>query len=190
MPDVSFEQPSALNLDPTPAASMQELFDRYTFVFELTNFHKPIRHSTKLHIETTGSSVCGRTRRLSPEKMEALDRELRKLFDLGIIVPASSPWGSPVHLVPKSNLGEFHITDDYRLLNKQTTPNRYPILFLTDFTNNMSGCRVFSSLDLHKSYHQIEVAENDVKKTAILTPLGSFAFKRASIGLKNSGAAM
>ena len=190
IPDVSSEQPSALDLDPTPAASMQELFDRYTFVFELTNFLKPIRHSTKLHIETTGSPVCGRTRRLSPERMEVLDRELRKLLDLGIIVPASSPWGSPVHLVPKSNPGEFRITGDYRLLNKQTTPDRYPIPFLTDFTDNMSGCCIFSSLDLYKSYHQIEVAENDVKKTAILTPLGSFAFKRASMGLKNSGAAM
>ena len=111
------------------------------------------------------------------------------VIGLGIIVPASSPRGSPVHLAPKGKSGKFRITGDYRLLNKQTIPDRYSILFLTDFMDNMAGCVVFSSLDLFKSYHQVPVAEKDVEmKTALLTPLGSFAFKRAAMGLRNSGA--
>ena len=54
--------------------------------------------------------------------------------------------------------------------------------------DSMAGWVVFSSLDLLKSYHQVPVAEKDMEKTALLTPLGSFAFKRAAMDLRNSGA--
>ena len=173
---------------PRPFKSLKELLAHYTDVFELGNFLKPIRHETKMHIKTEGPPVCGRTRRLSPERLKILDRELQKLLDLGIVIPATSPFGSPLHMVPKKEPGEYRITGDYRALNKQTVPDRYAIPFLTDFTDFMSGSTVFSSLDLYKSYHQIEIAEEDVEKTTILTPRGSYAFKRVAMGLRNSGA--
>ena len=142
-----------------------------------------------MHIKTEGPPVCGRTRRLSPERLEILDRELQKLLSLGIIVPTVSPFDSPLHMVPKKEPGEYRITRDYRDLNKQTVHDKYAIPFLTDFTDFMYGSRVFSSLDLYKSYHQVEIAEEVIEKTTILTPRGSYAFKRAAMGLRNSGAA-
>jgi len=39
---------------PSPAKSLQELFSRYEDLFDLTNFLKPIRHQSRLHIQTTG----------------------------------------------------------------------------------------------------------------------------------------
>ena len=162
-----------LNLDEVPISSqsLEELLLRYADVFELSNFLEPVRHKTKMHIKTEGSPVCGRTRRLSPECLEILDRELQKLLSLGIIVPAVSLFRSPLHMVPKMEPGECRITGDYRDPRKQTVPDKYAIPFLTNFTDFMYRSCVFSSLDLYKSYHQIEIAEEDIEKTTIL-PLG------------------
>ena len=82
---------------------------------------------------------------------------------------------------------EYHITGDYRKLNLQTISDKYAIPLLTDFTEQLAGATIFSSLDLFNSYHQIEVAEEDVHKTAIITPLGNFVFEHLPMGLRSAG---
>jgi len=106
-------------------------------------------------------------------------------LNLDIIAPANSPYGSPVHMVPKEN-GRFRITGDYRMLNQQTQKDTYRIPFLHDFVDKLSGAKVFSKIDLFKSYHQIPIADCDIHKTAILTPLGSYVFKRLAMGLSGA----
>ena len=39
------------------------------------------------------------------------------------------------------------------------------------------------ALDLHKGYHQVEIAPEDQCKTSIITPLGNFAFRRLPMGM-------
>ena len=91
--------------------------------------------------------MFSRVRRLSPEKMAILKREINKPLERGVLVSSDSEYSSPVHLVPKKD-GEYRITGDFRLLNKQNKVDRYPIPFLTDFVDAMAGSTVFSSLDL------------------------------------------
>ena len=52
----------------------------------------------------------------------------------------------------------------------------------------MSGSKHFSSLDLYKSYQQTQIAEQDIPKTAMVTPLGSYCFRKMPMGLRNAGA--
>ena len=157
------------------------MFDRYSDVFDLGNFKKLARHKTKRFINTQGPFTCQRPRRLSPEKLEILRVELR---DLNVIELANSLYGSPVHLVPKKD-GSYRVTGDFRLLNKRTVPNRYALPLLIDFVDFTFGSKHFSSLDLYKSYHQIEIAEQDTPKTAMVTPLGSYCFRKMPMGLCN-----
>ena len=57
---------------------------------------------------------------------------------------------------------------------------------ITDLTNNIGNARVFTKLDLLKGYFQVPVHPNDVLKTAIITPFGSYLFYYSTYGLRNS----
>ena len=58
---------------------------------------------------------------------------------------------------------------------------------MADLSSRLSGCKVFSKLDLQKGYLQVPVAAADVPKTAVITPFGLFEFLRMPYGLKNAG---
>ena len=92
----------------------------------------------------------------SPEKTECLKNELQHLLELDIIAPDNSPYGLHVQMVPKEN-GKFRITGYYQMLNQKTQKDSYWIPFLHDFVDRLSGSKLFSKVDLFKSYHQIPV---------------------------------
>ena len=151
-------------------------------MFDVDNFKKPTKHRTQHHIRTSGPPCVDKIRKLSPEKLEILRTELDKLLQLGINYRSESEWASPVHLVQKKG-GGWRITGDFRQLNRQTISDRYSIPLLSDFVGDMEGSTVFSSLDLYKGYHQVEIAPEDECKTSIITPLGNFAFRRLPMGI-------
>ena len=51
----------------------------------------------------------------------------------------------------------------------------------------MSGCKIFSKIDLKRAYHQVQIVSKDQNKTSINTTIGVFKFKRMPFGLKNAG---
>jgi hypothetical protein len=74
-------------------------------------------------------------------------------------------------MVPKKD-GSWRPCGNYRHLNLVTTPDKYPLPNMQDFSNGLHGCNIFSKINLAKGYHQIPVATEDIPKTAIKTPFG------------------
>lgn len=144
-----------------------------------------VSHSVTHHIETNGSPVHFRPRRLGPKKLQALKDEIKILLDQGIIKPSNSAWASPITLVEKKD-GSFRVCGDYRALNAMTLQDSYPLPHLHDFSLNLRGKKIFSKIDLVKAYHQIPLDAESVDKTAVTTPIGLFAYTRMSFGLRNA----
>ncbi len=113
-------------------------------------------------------------------------KEFEELVRLGICRPSKSPWASPLLLRPKSN-GGICLCGDYRSLNAITVPDRYPVPHIRDAAIQLSGAAVFSVVDLVKAFHNIPMWEEDLLKTAIITPFSLFEYVRMNFGLKNAG---
>ncbi|GJT65709.1 putative reverse transcriptase domain-containing protein [Tanacetum coccineum] len=114
-----------------------------------------------------------------------LSDQLQELSHKGFIRPGSSPWGAPVLFVKKKD-GSFRMCIDYQELNKLTVKNRYPLLRIDDLFDQLQGSSVYSKIDLRSGYHQLQVREEDILKTAFKTRCGHYEFQVMPFGLTNA----
>ena len=55
---------------------------------------------------------------------------------------------------------------DYRELNKVTIKNKYPLLCIDDFFDQLSKTAIYWKIDLRSGYYQLKVRGEDVPNTA------------------------
>ena len=173
----------ATNANPSPLAKMFAEFPSVTAPnFKIDRPKHAVRHT----IETRGQPIPAKARPLTPQKLAAAKANFAEMATSGIVRRSNGPWSSPLYVVKKKD-GSFLMCGDYRRLNTVTTPDRYSIPLIADLTAWLHGRKVLGKVDLIKGYHQIPVADDDIAKTAITTPFGTFEFLQMPFGLKNAG---
>ena len=120
----------------------------------------------------------------SPDKREAIKKELAKLLVAGFIKEVYHPeWLANPVLVQKKNNNEWRMCVDYTDLNKHCPKDPFGLPRIDQVIDSMTGCVLLSFLDCYSGYHQIALKEEDQIKTAFITPYGAYAYKTMSFGL-------
>ena len=120
--------------------------------------------------------------RLMPPKMDILRQHIRLMLDEGIIQPSTSPYSSPIFLVPKGQDG-FRPVIDYRALNKKIKIESVPLPDIHSCFHWFKTAKVFTSLDLNSAYHQIGLTDRSKPLTAFATDWNLYEYTRVPFGL-------
>ncbi|XP_020272318.1 uncharacterized protein LOC109847502 [Asparagus officinalis] len=107
--------------------------------------------------------------------LKELRKQVQEYLDKKFIRLSTLLWGAPVVLVPKPD-GSQKMCIDYRELNRVNIKNKYLILRIDDFFDQLAEARVFSNLDLRSGYHKLKVRKEDISKTAFWTWYGHYEF--------------
>ena len=141
-----------------------------------------------LEIDTGSAAPRGSHPYRVPDRLkEGVRSEVEELVELGIVVPSTSPWASPVVPVPKKD-GTVRVCIDYRKLNEVTVADPYYMTTMEEIVERIGASKVMSKLDLAKGFYQVEVDPQSRKKTAFISPFGKFEFTRMPFGLRNAPA--
>nr|GEZ05738.1 reverse transcriptase domain-containing protein [Tanacetum cinerariifolium] len=119
----------------------------------------------KILMEDDFEPAVQHQRRVNPKIHDVIKKEVLKLLDVGLIYPISdSPWVSPVHCIPKKGgftnveneeneliptrlVTGWRVCIDYRKLNKATRKDHFPLPFMDQMLERLTGNEYYCFLD-------------------------------------------
>ena len=144
--------------------------------------------------------------RLNPKVCDAIKDEILKWLSAGIIYPISdSSWVSPMHDVPKkvgitvkmNDKGEelqthlpinWQLCIDYRKHNAARKRDHFPLPFIDQILDKLSGQGFYCFLDGYFGYNQLAIHLDHHEKTIFTCLFGTYASQRMPFGLSNAPA--
>nr|GFA49077.1 reverse transcriptase domain-containing protein [Tanacetum cinerariifolium] len=177
------------SVDEPPEVKLKDLPPHLEYVFLEGDDKFPVIIAKELGDEEKAAlikdykPVVQHQRRVNPKIHDVIKKEVEKLLDAGLIYPISdSPWVSPVHCVPKKGgftvvkneeneliptrlITEWQVCIDYQKLNEATRKDHFPLSFMDQMLERLSGKEYYCFLDGFSGYFQILIDPRDQEKT-------------------------
>nr|GEY51029.1 reverse transcriptase domain-containing protein [Tanacetum cinerariifolium] len=142
----------------------------------------------RINIREGYSPVRQKKRGQAPERAKAIQAEVQKLVEAGIMIEVYyHDWLSNLAMVKKHN-GSWRMCVDFTDLNKACPQDCYPLPEIDWKVESLCGYPFKCFLDAYKGYHQIQLAEPDKEKTTFHIRQGVYCYTKMPFGLKNTGA--
>jgi hypothetical protein len=122
----------------------------------------------------------------SPEKREAINKQINKWFSQGVIEHSDSPWGVPVIVVYQNR--KACICIDYHKVNMVLLADKHPLLRQTNIMRALSGSQWLSTFNVLSGFQQIKIIPEHKHITALCTHKQHLQFTRLPFRLQNGPA--
>ena len=111
---INVMQASISLFDSLPAheSKYTNLLQNYPDLTAPPDYRKPVKQNIVHHLPTKGRPPNIKTRRVSPEKYQQIKRQIENMLESGLIIPSNSEYGSPLHVVTKTNGTELRLVGD------------------------------------------------------------------------------
>lgn len=135
------------------------------------------------------ADICFRKQYSRPRwEWDVINDHVDKLLDDNRIAPSSSPYNSPVLVVPRKGPKKWRVVVDFRSLNLASQGDAYPLPNIEDILQQIGASSYFSVIDMADGFHQIPMDPDDACKTAFTTPYGHHEWRVMPFGLKGAPA--
>ena len=152
---------------------LKQLASRYADVFALNGSELGYITIVEHHVDTRDHAPIKQPFWRVPFVHRDVIAGMVKSMEQQVVIRSStSPWGSPVVLVPKKD-GTKRFCVDYRRLNAITKKDVYPLPRRDDILDTLGGNKYFTSLDLQSGYWQVGMNEESGPKSAFVTLVDS-----------------
>ncbi|RVW69122.1 Retrovirus-related Pol polyprotein from transposon 17.6 [Vitis vinifera] len=151
--------------------SLLEVLKRYkkAIRWQISNLKgiSPLVCTHHIYMEEEAKPIRQPQRRLNPHLQEVVRTEVLKLLQAGIIIPYLTALGK---------------------LNAVTRKYHFPLPFIDQVLERVSGHPFYYFLDGYSGYFQIEIDVEDQEKTTFTCSFGTYAYRRMPFGLCNAPA--
>lgn len=126
-------------------------------------------------------------RRVPLPMQKKLEAELKRLQDMDVIRPVTTPtdWCSGIVVVPKEKKDTIRLCVDLTKLNESVRRENYPLPSTDQLLAQLADATVFTKLDCNSGFHQVPLDEASQELTTFITPQGRFCYKRLPFGISS-----
>ncbi|CAM9934561.1 unnamed protein product, partial [Sphacelaria rigidula] len=131
------------------------------------------------------SSISSRPYRTNPLLTKKVNAILDPYLGAGLIQHSSSPWASPLVVVPQKD-GSIRTTANYQRLNRVTVVGKLSVPRIDEVFDSLGEGTIFSTFDLASGLSQIAIHPDTVPSMAFCTSSGLYEWLRMPQGAATS----
>ncbi len=111
--------------------------------------------------------IATKSRKYNQDDLNFIDSEVKRLLGEGIIESSKSPWRAQVFVTKGENHKKRMVIDYSQTINRFTLLDAFPLPCISDMINEIAQFKVFSTIDLRSTYHQIPLSVEERPYTAL-----------------------